>query len=86
MSRTTADLSQLTHTYSLWKDYKDGERIDSEEFILNEDEVDKLELFLNAKVYLPPLRKKGCLKKSIIQGFPKHLPVYFNEETGQIFE
>lgn len=95
MSRNTADLSQLTHTYSLWKKHRNGEQIELNEFKLEREEEDKLELFLKTKVYLTPIRKKGHSRifskgnekennPPLIKGFPERLPIYFNEETGEI--
>lgn len=97
MSRNTADLSQLTHTYSLWKEHSNGDLIKSNEFKLGKEEEDQLELFLKTKVYLTPMRKK-CPSRifskrnekennpPLIKGFPEHLPIYFNKETGEIIE
>lgn len=93
MFRNTADLCQFTHTYSLWKNHIDGDLIDLGEFKLGREEEDQLELFLKAKVYLTPMRKgnlrffsKRNEKPPLIEGFPEHLPIYFNEETGEIVE
>lgn len=95
MSRNTADLSQLTHTYSLWKEHNITDTIELDKFKLEREEEDQLELFLKTKVYLTPMRKK-CHSRifskwnekennpPLIEGFPEHLPVYFNEETGEI--
>lgn len=96
MSRKTTDLSQLTHTYPLWKNYDDGTNIDLKDFKLDDEREDELERFLNTKVYLSPMNVRGFFGNGeetekipaprIIQGFPAHLPVYINKQTGQFIE
>lgn len=82
-SRKTAYLSDLSHTYDLWKSYENGYIINLSDFRLNPDDLEHLELILNTKKYLNTLNQdKDNLKKEGIS-FPFRLPMYFNANTKE---
>lgn len=88
LRRNTYDVVRQTQSYSLWKNHENGEAIGLDEFILKRGELDELERFLGTKVFLSPMRKplRWRSKKTeppLIDGFPDHFPVYFNEITGK---
>jgi len=82
-SRKTAYLSNLSHTYDLWKNYHDGYNINLSDFRLSPDELEHLETILNTKKYLNTLnQEKEDLEKEGLT-FPRRLPMFFNAKTKE---
>lgn len=86
MSHKTAYLSNLSHSYNLWKNYLNGSEINLIDFELNDEELEKLEIILNTRIYLTPMNydpQKITETGHISRKMPSQLPVYFNAKTKE---
>ena len=86
MSYKTAYLSELSHSYKLWQNYLNGSQINLIDFELNDEELEKLEIILNTRIYLTPMNydpQKISETGQISRKMPSQLPVYFNAKTKE---